>query len=223
MAIPKIASYQLGDVIQVENKVNWHVESSRAVLLVHDMQNYFINFYDQKQQPIPEVLTNIQRIMQWCRDQQIPIYFTAQPGDQDPQERALLTDFWGPGLKADPALTNIHPQVAPQEDDTVLTKWRYSAFVKSDFKQRLQGSGRDQLIVVGVYAHIGCMQTIMEAFMNDIKGFLISDAVADFSLDEHNMALKYVASRGGCVFTTSHLVTQKNINTAQEQNLEGVA
>ena len=223
MAIPKITSYPLMDVFAVENKVNWSVEPDRAALLVHDMQNYFLNFYDQKQQPIPTILSNIQRIMQWCRDVGIPIYFTAQPGDQDPQERALLNDFWGPGLKADEALTAIHPQVAPQAQDTVLTKWRYSAFVKSDFKQRLQDSGRDQLIVVGVYAHIGCMQTIMEAFMNDIKGFLISDAVADFSLDEHNMALKYVASRGGCVLDTTQLVTQCKTANTQAPTLAGIA
>ena len=214
MAIPKIASYSLEQLDSTENKVNWRVQPERAALLVHDMQNYFLNFYDQALEPIPQLISNTQKTIAWAKANGVPVYYTAQPGGQDPEERALLTDFWGPGLKAEDTLTAIHEQVAPQAGDTVLTKWRYSAFVKSDFKQRLNESKRDQLIVVGVYAHIGCMQTIMEAFMNDIQGFLVKDAVADFSLSEHNMAQSYIASRGGCVIDTATLLASNNQESA---------
>ncbi len=45
MAIPKIASYSipLAETFP-KNKVHWHVQADRAVLLIHDMQKYFINF-----------------------------------------------------------------------------------------------------------------------------------------------------------------------------------
>lgn len=70
---------------------------------------------------------------------------------------------------------------------------------------------RDQLIIVGVYSHIGCMQTAAEAFMSDIKAFMVSDAQADFSPEEHQMALTYTAGRCGSVTSTEQVLDAINI------------
>ena len=44
--------------------------------------------------------------------------------------------------------------------------------------------------------------------MQDIEPFLVSDAVADFSLEEHKMAIKYAAERCAVTTTTSRLLEQ---------------
>ncbi|RSR54738.1 2,3-dihydro-2,3-dihydroxybenzoate synthetase, partial [Acinetobacter baumannii] len=47
MSIPKIASYSMPQAHEfTPNKTNWLLHTSRAVLLVHDMQQYFLDFYD---------------------------------------------------------------------------------------------------------------------------------------------------------------------------------
>ena len=216
MSIPKIAGYAMPQPEEFyANKTQWQIDPQRSVLLVHDMQQYFLDFYDLNDQPVPELLKNTQALIAAARAQNIPVVYTAQPGDQTVEHRQLLTDFWGTGLKADPNITKIHDAVAPAEQDIVLTKWRYSAFKFSDLEQRMQDWGRDQLVICGVYAHIGCLMSAAEAFMLNIQPFLCGDALADFSREEHDMALKYASTRCAQVEAT-HTVTQAWQATAGE-------
>lgn len=205
MAIPKISSYamptQAGD-----SRVNWQANAGRAVLLVHDMQDYFLDFYDRDSAPIPALIGNTRRLIDRMRELDIPVIYTAQLPEQTPVERGLLQDMWGPGLTAQPQRNSIVAALAPQQQDIVLDKWRYSAFQKSSLLEIMRNQSRDQLIICGIYAHIGCMMTASEAFMNDIQTFFVADALADFSAEEHEMALRYVAQRCGQTILTKNLI-----------------
>ncbi|MDP5008059.1 MAG: isochorismatase [Glaciimonas sp.] len=207
MSIPKIATYAMPVVAAMpSNRVDWRPDPARAVLLIHDMQDYFLDFYDVQAAPIPALIEHISRLRAACDAAGVPVVYTAQPAEQAPQQRGLLQDWWGPGLTAQPQRAAVVAALAPRAQDTVLTKWRYSAFVRSDLLQRMQAQGRDQLIVCGVYAHIGCLMTSADAFMQDIQPFLIGDALADFSAEQHAMALAYVSQRCGVVTHTEDVI-----------------
>ncbi|MBM7458211.1 isochorismatase family protein [Rhodococcus coprophilus] len=205
MALPKSVSYSLPDE-QPANVVSWSVDPDRAVLLVHDMQEYFVRSFDRTADPLATVVPHIDQLRNAAHEVGVPVVYTAQPGDQDPSDRALLSDFWGPGLSEDPNETSIIAELAPHAGDTLLTKWRYSAFIRTDLLERMRAWGRDQLIVTGVYAHIGCLTTALDGFMNDIQVFFVSDGTADFSQREHIDALNYVASRCAVVLPTDDVV-----------------
>ncbi|MGC0363619.1 bifunctional isochorismate lyase/aryl carrier protein [Rhodococcus sp. 27YEA15] len=212
MALPTGIRYSMPTELPT-NRVEWTLDPSRAMFLLHDMQQYFVNAYDRTEDPLATVVPNIDRLRLAAREAGIPVVYTAQPGDQNPQERALLADFWGPGLKADPADTDVISELAPFEDDVLLTKWRYSAFIKTDLRERMRASGRDQLIITGVYAHIGCLTTALDGFMQDVQIFFVGDAVADFSLAEHVGALEYVAGRCATVVGTDALLSTLSENS----------
>ena len=207
MAIPKLQGYALPTALDLpENKVDWAFEPASAALLIHDMQEYFLNFWGDDSEMMETVVANIAALRDFCKKNGIPVYYTAQPKEQSDEDRALLNDMWGPGLTRSPEQQRVIAALAPDEADTVLVKWRYSAFHRSPLEQMLKESGRDQLIITGVYAHIGCMTTATDAFMRDIKPFFVADALADFSRDEHLMSLKYVAGRSGRVVMTDELL-----------------
>lgn len=209
MALPSILPYTMPDASALpENRVSWRPESKRAVLLIHDMQNYFVNAFTPGQSPVTELVHNIQLLKEKCAGLGIPVVYSAQPGGQTPDERGLQQDFWGKGIDGGPDQKQIIELLAPAEDDTLLTKWRYSAFQKTGLEELMQRKGRDQLIICGIYAHIGCLMTACEAFMKDIQPFYIADAVADFSLDHHKMALTYAAERCAVVLPAGRLIDE---------------
>lgn len=212
MAIPKIADYSMPTPESFpENRTKWQPDPKRAVLLIHDMQRYFLRFYDAEGKLLPKLIDNLAKVRAWAKSEGVPVVYTAQPHDQPPGDRALLNDMWGPGLTvADPSLQKVVDGLTPDADDVMLVKWRYSAFRRSDLAEKMKAWGRDQLLIGGVYGHIGCMVTAVDAFMNDIQAFMIGDGVADFSEAEHRMALQYVATRCGCVVNAESLIGKVN-------------
>ncbi|MFF2922406.1 isochorismatase family protein [Streptomyces celluloflavus] len=207
MALPAIAPYPMPtpDALPAQ-RVDWTVDPRRAVLLVHDLQNYFLRAFTEGAAPLTELLENVGRLTAACRAAGIPVVYSAQPAGQSPAQRGLQQDFWGPGLPAEPAdAAAIAAPVAPQPGDTLLTKWKYSAFARTELAEQLAGLGRDQLVVVGVYAHIGVLMTACDAWMRDIQAFVVADAVADFSAVDHQQALRWAADKCARLTTTDAL------------------
>ncbi|MFE0173794.1 isochorismatase family protein [Streptomyces sp. NPDC059002] len=203
MALPAITPYPMPSADELPaNRVDWTVDPSRAVLLVHDLQNYFLSAYDREASPVPELLSAVRELKEQATLLGIPVVHTAQPGGQTPAERGLQQDFWGPGLPDDAQAAAIAPEIGPAPADTVLTKWKYSGFVRTDLLERLREQGRDQLVITGIYAHIGVLMTACDAWMQDIQAFVVADAVADFSADDHAMALHWAAGKCAVVTTT---------------------
>lgn len=207
MGLPKIASYPLPvEQDLAAPRVPWLLEAARAALLIHDVQNYFIAAFERPSPLMDAVVANILALRDACDRAGVPVFYTAQPGNQDPRDRGLQADFWGPGMSMDPAHREIDARLQPGAGHIVLTKWRYSAFQRTTLEEMMRARGRTQLVVTGVYGHIGCLMSTADAFMRDIQPFFIADAVGDFSRERHDSAVAYVADRCGRVMTTGRAI-----------------
>lgn len=202
MALPTIPDYALPTPADLPDpRPSFALERDRAALLIHDMQRYFCAAYgaDALARPdslLSQVTAHIAALAAAARAAGIPVFYTAQKGNQFLPDRGLQANLWGNGMSAIPEHEEIIAPLTPAEGDIQLVKHRYSAFQRSNLETLMRARGRDQLIVTGIYAHIGCLATAAEAFQLDIEPFFVADALADFSREKHMMALNWV---GGCV------------------------
>lgn len=205
--LPTIAAYALPTEAELPApRPDWRLAADRAALLIHDMQAYFVGAFEPDAQPMARAIPNMARLIERCRTLGAPVVYTAQHGAQDPRDRGLQADFWGPGMRAIPEHETIVGALTPQAADLRLVKHRYSAFQRSNLAELMRARGRDQLIVCGVYAHIGCALTAGEAFQRDIQPFLVADALGDFSREKHDLALAQVGSCCGVVRSTRQVL-----------------
>ncbi|MFA5581342.1 MAG: isochorismatase family protein [Paracoccaceae bacterium] len=207
--LPRIAPYSLPEAAELpQPRAPWQLDPARAALLIHDMQHYFVNVFTPDAAPIAPAIANIARLADAARAAGLPVFYTAQHGNQDRRDRGLQADLWGPGMQARPDHEDIIPALAPRPGDYRLTKHRYSAFQRAPLAEMMQARKRDQLIITGIYAHIGCMTTAAEAFQRDIEPFMVADALADFSRAEHDLALSWTAGRCAVPMLSDALISR---------------
>ena len=121
MGIPSIVGYPMPAESELpDTVVPWRPDAGRAVLLIHDMQRYFVDRYPAAASSVVELLANIGRIRRVARDLRIPVVYTVQPGRLSPRERGLVADFWGPGMAGDEHDRDIVAPLRPGPADTVV-------------------------------------------------------------------------------------------------------
>ncbi|WP_433192808.1 isochorismatase family protein [Nocardia sp. CA-107356] len=210
MAIAPIAPYSMPVRRDLpDNTVRWTLDPRRSVLLIHDMQHYFLAPFGSD--PLTTLLRNVVALRDMCAHLGVPVTYTAQPGDMTDEQRGLLKDFWGRGMSSAPEHRGIADELIPTPEDLVFTKWRASAFHRTELLEFMRRSGRDQLVVCGVYAHVGVLLTACDAFAHDLQAFVVSDAIADFTADYHRMALTYVATRCGRVVSMAQALAELGV------------
>ncbi|MFE4643723.1 isochorismatase family protein, partial [Streptomyces sp. NPDC056730] len=191
MGLPAIASYPMPDRSALPASCAARdADPDRTALLVHDMQNHFVRAFPAFAPPVIDLVRNIAALRRLARTLGTPVVLTAEPAAQPPGRRGLMGDVWGPGIGDGPGASAITAPLTPRPGEHLMTNVRHNAFLRSHLGRLLRLENRDQLIICGVRAHLGVLLTAADAFMNDIQPFAAADAVADFSAEDHTMALR---------------------------------
>lgn len=123
------------------------------------------------------------------------------------ESRVLIRDTWN---------TEILPALAPQADDIVLYKHRFSGFYETDLHTLLKQRGVKHLIVTGCTTSVCVESTIRDAMFRDYSCVLLEDCTAepigkdlprsnhDASLLTIQVLLGWVSSSGKFIRSLNH-------------------
>jgi nicotinamidase-related amidase len=98
--------------------------------------------------------------------------------------------------------SQIHPAVAPQADDVVITKHRVSAFFGTELDMILRANGIETLVLVGVATSRVVLSTLRYAADADYGIVVAHDCCSDSDPDVHEMLIKKVFVRAATVVTS---------------------
>lgn len=168
-----------------------------AALLVIDMQHDFLD----KEAPVHcvggvEMVPAVKKLIGACKAAGIPVIFTQEIHRSTRIDMGRELD----GNEPDHCLigtrgVEIHEGLRPADDDLLVRKARYDAFLGTDLQFLLNGLGvlpHDTLIVCGVATNVCVHYTCAAAHQRDYRVKVVEDCCAGSSVDEHEAALTQI-------------------------------
>ena len=209
------------DICEIE------IDESTTALLVVDMQHVFITRpeladptdlqlrdarrWEQFYRAIDEwVVPNNQRILQAFRDRGMEVvHAKIQCQKRDGADRSLdhkATGYNELLLRADDPLGDIVPQLAPIDDEIVITKTTDSAVAGTPIRLWLRNMGVDTVVVTGVLLDQCVSGTVRGLADESFKVWLIEDATRAATQKIHDAELEILNNIYCHVITTDELL-----------------
>ncbi|MFF7329846.1 isochorismatase family protein [Streptomyces sp. NPDC008150] len=152
----------------------------------------------------PDYTSRVARAVAAARKAGVPVvYVVVGFRDGHPETRSSPTFSAlpeGAFTEGDPNAA-IHPDVAPQPGETVVTKKRISAFAGSDLDLVLRGGAVDHLVLAGLSTSGVVLSTLRQAADLDFRLTVLSDGCGDTDAEVHRVLTEKVFPRQADVTT----------------------
>ena len=198
-----------------EREKPWTIERERTALLVIDMQNDFVKEGAILEVPkIRSQIPKIKRLIETCRELEVPVIYTKQVYRPDSKVRTLIMDMLPllakDGLRDGTEGAEIYHEIEPKHGDTIVKKMGFNAFYNTDLESVLRNiNGRrnvDTVVICGTVTNICCESTARGAFERDYKVVFGSDITSTWTDEFQTLALKIIAYAFGRVMTCDEII-----------------
>ncbi len=186
---------------------------SHMALLVMDVQGGIVTRVAR----LGDVLTPIRAAITAARAATIPVIYVIvdfRPGYPEISPRnktfAAFTQRQSP-----PSAMEIHPAIAPQPTDIVVTKRRISAFSGSDLEVVLRAQDISHLVLCGIATSGVVLSTLREAADKDYQLTVLADCCVDGDEEVQRVLLSKVFPRQAEVLQADAWMTKLNSGEIQ--------
>jgi len=180
----------------------------RDALLLIDLQEAFFES-EQLQRARPGLVAAIHRLTAAAHAAGVPAFLitTEHSRDRSTWTLTMLDDdrgFLFPGDESTRVIDELDT-----EDLTRIEKTRDSAFFGTDLLLRLGNLGVDTVLLAGVSTHACIAQTARDAFANNVRAQVITDATADDRPEHHASVLQLLEDDRQVAMTTVEATTER--------------
>jgi nicotinamidase-related amidase len=183
----------------------------RSAVLCMDYQSAIVSIYAGNQQE--ELVSRAASVLAQARSYGMAVIHVQvgfRPNLPEISPRNLLLST----IKSSPkhqqlfqgAAGAIHPTVAPEGNDIVITKHRVSAFAGTDLEIILRANEIDTLILFGIATSGVVLSTVLQAADADYRLFVIKDCCADLDQELHACLVHKLLVRQAGVVTADEFV-----------------
>ena len=191
------------------------LDPKKTAVLVIDMENDFVKEGAPMYTPMGNRFVKpMAKFLDNCRAKGMMIIYTTHVHRKNGKDMGAFGQLWEPignatGLVDDTSGIEIYPDIAPKEDEIVIKKHRYSAFVGTDLELILRSCHIETVAITGVCTEICCLSTARDAMFNGYDVAFLSDLTG--TLEYPDLGLGKVSAE------EMHRVTLMNIamTTAQ--------
>jgi nicotinamidase-related amidase len=179
------------------------ITMAKQALLVMDVQRVVVDRY-----PDPDYLPRLRGAITAARAAGVPVIYAVvgfRPGYPEVSGRNKMFG----GLTRSPATaggeeaTRVHPDLAPEPGDVVVTKRRVSAFAGSDLDMVLRAGDVDHLVLTGVATSGVVLSTLRQAADLDYGLTVLADGCLDADPEVHRVLTEKVFPQQADVTTVA--------------------
>ncbi len=171
------------------------IDPSRAALLLMDFQPLVLGSLGDA---AGDLLERAKLARAYAREAGIQVVFvrvafSAQDYASISPRNKAFAGIAGAGMLADGSPeAAIHPELAPEDGDVIVTKTRFGSFSTTNLATHLHGRGLDTLIVGGISTGGVVLSTVRDAADRDYRLYVLRDCCADPHPDVHRVLLEHV-------------------------------
>jgi nicotinamidase-related amidase len=185
------------------------IDRARTAVLIMDYQNEIVGGLPEKTQS--SILDNASKILRAARQADLPVIYVVvnfREGypDVSPRNKGFSGIIGTGRFLAGSLKAEIHPGVAPQKGDIIVTKRRVGAFSSTDLETMLRARDINNLILFGVSTSGCVLTTVRDGADADYGMVVVSDACADRDEEVHRVLLDKILPRQANMATTEEVL-----------------
>jgi nicotinamidase-related amidase len=179
---------------------------AKSALLVMDVQRVVVHRY-----PDPAYLPRLREAIGAARAGGLPVIYVVIGFRSGYPEISTRNKMFGrlagtTAAAGSDEATQIHPDVAPEPGDILVTKRRVSAFAGSDLDTVLRAGEIDHLVLTGIATSGVVLSTLRQAADLDFGLTVLADGCLDADPEVHRVLMEKVFPRQADVATVADWV-----------------